>query len=161
MTKTFEEMTRAERKIEICKDVLKHIGIIRATPGTYLRGGLAPEIDGIIPSDGRLYKRCDVCALGALLIGRINRFNTLKWSDISIRGELRLGSDNIIVLLESVFDEEELCDIEAAFEGWDKYDEIFESDPQERLRIIMQHIIDNNGILNAEILISESNNSYV
>jgi hypothetical protein len=141
--KNWEELTRQERKVALAEDVLKRL----AEESLHTRtetGIIAPEILG----DHRLIKhhsenisdyvsqescsmmrsQCTVCAKGALLLSRIDKFNHIRWNQIA---EGTPYDVNYIVLdatnpraeklLSDAFSAKELALIEAAFECSKEY----------------------------------------
>ena len=125
-SKGWDEMAVAERKIALCKDVIKQIRASRVTidKGNYIKNNNGDDLRDILCEifDACYYdmitpdmcdmikKECTMCARGALLISRIDKFNTLKIVDIDNDGVSTSEG------LNGAFDEEELCLIETAFE---------------------------------------------
>ena len=174
MAKSWEEMSRAERKVVLCEDVLARIEAERliVARGSYM-GNIynLPEIVGkaefegtVTPDDCLLMeKHCGVCARGALLLSRIRLFNSVDWEDLKINDSLGINQDQTSDILSEAFDTEELLAIEAAFEAeegeendgfigedeeysWDCIEFGLEHEyPDDRLIAIMQNIIHNNG----------------
>jgi hypothetical protein len=172
--KTWEEMSRTERKVILCKDVLARIKQERLTVnwGFYINGIYRlPEILGrekfdepVTPDDCLVIeKHCEVCARGALLLSRIRLFNSVEWEDLKSFGGIGIVQEHTTDILSEAFSPEELLAIEAAFEARndednDAYigeDEEYSQDcigfgleyehPDDRLVAIMENIIENNG----------------
>jgi len=160
-TKT--KKSKAELRIEIAKDVLKHIkaGSFRTERGTYFAVRLKK------PSRGEQLKRvlpqaekCTVCALGGLFYGHIIRHNGLEidspethlhFNDLKIHKELTMFSKMQLDAIESAF---ERCNmsgktptvlIERAMNFRSKH-KIDIPDPDSKtLTLIMKNIIKNKG----------------
>jgi len=127
------------------------------------------ELDSLL----KVASNCDVCALGAIFYAAVIRHDNLKIGILSEFDDIAEGdgyfgifSSTMFIYLKEFFPQKELCFIEAAFEGnlvnwYDDSDEgdrdysgIIErcrefskrfEDPEDRMRAIMQNIIDNNG----------------
>ena len=140
-----------EKAVEIAKDVLLRLDQFKIVDkGIYIHldnpseipktGSIQDKLDNLIPS-------CQVCAMGALMIAYIDKYNNCNFEDF----RLHLCSNlDIIYALKGFFSERNLKRIEKAFEGWDKglaeYKFGLEySSPRNRLRAICQNIIDNGG----------------
>lgn len=97
-------------------------------------------------------KPCSVCALGALFIGSVDKFNKLNFD---FKGQDYQDREKILTNLNSSFSQEQLVLIEYAFECWLDPDTkkpgppaIFGSrysNDTTRLRAIMNNIITNKG----------------
>lgn len=140
-----------ETRILIAKDVLKSLksNHIRPSPGTYLwsealRSFQNPSIVGKQVCELLKSQPCEVCAIGALFVGQVERFNKLKFTK-------DLYSDDLRAELIKAFSMPQLLLIEAAFEGWSegKFDgAAFATkypDSTKRMEAIMRNIIRNNG----------------
>ena len=172
--KTWEEMSRTERKVILCKDVLARIKQERLTVnwGFYINGIYRlPEILGrekfegaVTPDDClSIEKNCAVCARGALLLSRIRLFNSVDWGGLRYAGNLGVVQEQTTDILSEAFYYEELLAIEAAFEARndeanDAYigeDEEYSQacigfgleyeHPDARVVAIMENIIENHG----------------
>lgn len=164
-TKDFNKLTTAERRIAIARDVLAHMeaGLIDANYNGYLathseQGTLREQV---------LKGGCRVCAMGALYAGYL-----LASGEPGSEGETNLlGSDEFSI--RGVFSVDELNLVEAVHEGYAEYmraDGEIESIPQdmyhaiitlvldttrpERIRRIMENIIDNGGNFDADKLLA-------
>lgn len=135
MSKQYEEMTRAERKVVLCQDVLARIKQERLliSPGSYIKNFYRipelfskPEKDfvGPVTPDDCLVveKHCSVCARGALLLSRIRLFNSVNWDDLKVGRTIGITQDQTSDILSEAFYSEELLAIEAAFEA-EEYEE--------------------------------------
>lgn len=129
--KKFENMTKAEQRVAIAKDVQKqiYIGRVKATHGVYV-GCLR------ITGDAEPGENCTACALGALFVSKYELSNG-EWPDDMGQGELRMA-------LHPYFTIFQLCEIEDAFEQkyprWSDLD-----DPEDCMIAIFQNIIDHDG----------------
>ena len=130
MAKSWEEMSRAERKVVLCKDVLARIELEKLTvaQGSYMGNvynlpavASKPEAEfsgSVTPDDCLLMeKHCAVCARGALLLSRIRLFNSVEWDDLKVNDNLRINQYQTSKVLSEAFYPEELLAIEAAFEA--------------------------------------------
>lgn len=114
----FRRMGKASKRVQIAQDVLAQIKVNKFKPqhGTYFY------------TSQMLYDRskqlnlavadvnsCNVCAIGAIFLGFVNRLNHCKVSDVF---DQEFGSGTFMknYLLE-YFDEEQIQMIETAFEG--------------------------------------------
>lgn len=140
-----------ETRVLIAKDVLKGLknNHINPIPGIYLwsealRSWENPEIIGKQVCELLKSKPCEVCAIGALFVGQVERFNKLEFTK-------DLYSDDLRAELTKAFSMPQLLLIEAAFEGWieGKFDgSTFQKkypDSTKRMDAIMRNIIKNNG----------------
>lgn len=160
-------MTRNERKVALAQDVLAKLDadLIVAEKGAYLEGDLQVGKGVITPEDCQtIYGSCEMCAKGALLVSRIDKYNTVEWDDlVNVEDDyFSLADESTFHGLKEAFTQEELDLIEIAFEGWsprpersDEYDQdlVYRSKymlsrdypPQDRLREICNNIVSNNG----------------
>lgn len=178
MKKVIELSTLSEKQIRImlAKDVIASLEAERliSRSGSWVRletdrcdtDYFSSEI--IADSDVELQelikdKRCEVCALGALFIEGIRRFDNFTVEDLS--DGYSIDNDDIGIYLEGIFDEDQLMLIEVAYERghggynvrFDFHDDMLKQgeravefglsikDDRERLIAIMQNIIDNDG----------------
>lgn len=136
--KPYESLTRQEKRVAIAADVLKQlkIGRIVAARGTY--GPLSKERRANFYASGS-NETCTACGIGSMVITA-----TLMSGCKIFQGSY--SHDSVSKFLE-VFDEEEVDEIEAAFEMWDDEpmwtDNI--EDPQQRLAAMIQSIVDSGG----------------
>lgn len=128
-SKTYEEMTPVERKIEIAQDVVDQLQL-EALPNVgsaYLSGGISKRIATkkgfLTESDVRsIQKSCKVCARGALMISRIAKFDRVKIDKLYPYKEidgycLSIAIGTTTDLLEGSFTRDELEVIDETFEG--------------------------------------------
>lgn len=104
----FAQMNEMEARVEIAKDVLNHLdtGKLEATTGVYL------DID-ISEEEIRKAQTCDVCAIGALFVASLLKYDELEEDEV-IYG----GGDRFVMAryLAPFFDSDTLDRIECAFE---------------------------------------------
>lgn len=161
MTKTYNEMAiRAERRVAIAKDVISHIqasklkveencGYVRHPKGAGAMSNIATSTSNTKELANKLKEQCCVCALGAMMLCKIEKFNNYKFN---LQNSGYISIFDVYTALEDVITETQLCDIERAFEKTDPnspYNEI--SNPIDRLLAIMQNIIDHDGIFKPNV----------
>lgn len=185
-TKPVSRMTKAEKVVVIAQDVIR---MINAKKFKVLdsHGYINVRIPATVKADEQLQKHlsklqdCEVCALGACMLAKVDKFDDCKvrdlfgtGSDISDNGVDSFGfeetnRDSITEQLRGIFDENQMSLIEDAFESSDyQYDleeltysrayEIFGSyyeDSSDRLKAIMKNIIDNNGVFKPEQILKK------
>jgi hypothetical protein len=151
--KTFAKMTKSEKAIAIAKDVLKQLNARKytATPGTYVYAKTSrkpPPAIGIADM-----KTCKVCALGACVVsaarlGGTRVFNEVIRVDPTSTG-YEFASNDTFISLRKYFTEFEAEAMESAFERykWNTGGTMFRfgTSAKDRLRRIMQNVIDNKG----------------
>lgn len=81
--KKLSEMTHAQARVTIAKDVLKHLKSYRVKQGVYCRGSAPrsfnpPGKDQAQKHLKVLEKSCEVCALGSMMLSHIRTFNNFK-----------------------------------------------------------------------------------
>ena len=151
---TYKKMTRAERRVAICKDVIQQLDAGRyIASSTYLE--LANAGDELVETKDNPIsdKTCYLCGKGAMFVSKVSKFNGVKpfvpddtcESDM-ISGVSDAFSENQMDIIEELFE----C--YASFRdlvGNDKDDQLKwrQNSKDERLRIICQNIIDNKGTL--------------
>lgn len=150
--KSYEKMNRKERRKAICKDVIKqiHIGkmnIKRNNVYFIIKKSNMPSIgynDRNITTDEakRIQNKCTCCAMGALMISKIAKFDNVSFDQLGLRNysdkSLNASSMRIEDILEEAFSHDELHEIEDAFECSD-------IDPYDKLLEICQNIIDHGS----------------
>jgi hypothetical protein len=157
---------RREGRVAIAQDVINRIyadSIKIKTDNGYVVGiedmQFNKRDESVISKEdcNLITKSCSVCALGSMLISRIDLFNSVSWIDL----EYDPGFSDIKDSLEDYFDGRELALIETAFEKWDvngfdlglTFYEIEQAidfgkkikKSKDRLLAIMQNIVDHNG----------------
>lgn len=176
----FKSMNQKAQRIAIAKDVIAQMNSKKYHPrgGIYIDLYLEKnncEFEGVKPLHEvvKATQMCDVCAIGAMCLSAATVFDGVEWNGQQSR---YWGSDgceqdsNIRKVLHQFFDEQQLALIEAAFEGDSRHPEWindFVSDDdletcyrfadehwghQERLQLIMQNIINNDGEFRPELL---------
>jgi len=147
--KAYEKMSRPERRVAIAKDVIKNLDILEVESGfgyVVPHSGTDEYIDKKL-NDQQIAenckKTCTVCARGAMMICKISKFNNFSFKDIS---NLYLTSSNTSDALSDAFSCIDLFNIENAFECNTPSGKWFSIiNDKDRLRAIMQNIIDHNG----------------
>ncbi len=164
MTRQFidlSKISKAEARVLIAQDVLNQLNLkkIIATSGTYFAFGDTTFDGGDFLHEVLDKTQCQVCALGSLYYSRVQVANETKCDVVEkIREDESLNSINnvhtIMPDLNQYFDWSALDKIENYFEGWFEGDTFYNdnSDPEIRMRKIMQNIIDNNGDFKPELL---------
>lgn len=118
---TKKKPTKAELRVEVAKDVLKHRKTLRVLAGnTYVKSSHINEVNYSKPSQDiarDLQKKgCEVCALGACFLSLV----ALK-NEFDLDGSMILTRREITNRLRSVFSDAQMDLIEEAFE-WDVED---------------------------------------
>ena len=168
--KTYKQMSRKEKKIAIAKDVIANIHLKNLniqSGNAYMDSGEIYVEDDLevlckyLPSEKvaeLLRPKCEFCARGAMMICKVAKFNNYEFHSGYI------DQDATTEALKDAFSEDELEDIEAAFELWadcsgrvislpDNVIENWESivGAEDRLLAIMQNIIDHDGKFKPEV----------
>jgi len=153
-------MTNKEMAVTIAKDVLLQlkVGKLKSQRGTYINIPYSihvnPRDDFREQFNSRRIKYCEVCALGALLIGYVDIHNEMSVEEIEKKRQY-----GITETLHNVFSTEQLTLIERVFEGWggglsrmerirDRKIALFKEKyklSHDRLIAIMRNIIRNKG----------------
>jgi len=160
--KQFEQLSKAEKRVAIAKDVLKLIKAEKLIPetGSYVEND---QLDSILWNNDEvdikkalkeLQQPCEVCALGAIFYAE-----TIKRNDCVIVGRF-VRRDDITKRMKDIFTKGQMIMIESAFESGD-FNELrivsqgnielsinFGSqytEPKERLVAIMENIVKNKG----------------
>lgn len=144
-------MTEEQKRIAVIMDALKWIGdrkrvhVKRANLFVYFPGAIDSYGDSLQEKLKKFTKNkpCQVCAKGALFLGHVARFNEVTHNAISLT-----DLETCIPLLNE-FTQEQLNLVERCFEltiDNNPFDCI--SDDTKRLRAILTHMLNNNGILN-------------
>jgi hypothetical protein len=166
--KTWDEMTKRERRVAVANDVIKHLDRLNIEDGYGFI--VTDEVDILKDRTGPItHEDCDtirdtctMCARGALMISKIDIFNSIDWSimDIEYDGDDAELVDRDVtddVLLE--FGKKQLAKIESAFETAAYYAQdagcsdataqlckefgLKYKHPKDRLRAIMSNIVEN------------------
>jgi hypothetical protein len=150
----WEEMTRAERRVAVAKDVIKAINAGRFITASCT--GYVVEREQHVPftentqswARKALKSKCAVCARGAMMLCKVANYNNYT-VDSEYAAELDVwgvGQTDTTAALKDCFRIEQLAHIESAFEnGWSEID-----DDESRLMAIMQCIIDHKGTFKAD-----------
>jgi len=170
LNEEFKKATKAQKRIMIAKDVLAQIKAKRYFPesGEWVKPLWSSDQKSIdIKLDpnssvkdafkSKAINSCQVCALGGLFMSCTNLNNNTTVGDLtkeSYIGDLVADDDKISNGLNRIFTQKQLILIESYFEGSQGY---FKGDDvktfvfletyndDERLKMITQNIIDNNG----------------
>lgn len=139
-------------RVALAKDVLAHLDSLKnVNGGTYCY--LPRQYFRDMPREGEVrpyldkMDRCEVCALGSMFLSYIRLFDKVSFENhMSLHEEnFHARKNQILPFLQEVgFSEYELNTIESAFE----YCHMFYTSTRnykDRLRLIMQNIIDNDG----------------
>ena len=138
--------TKAQLRIEIAKDVLKHIKAnkIIAKTGVYFhakaeKAHYDEQLQDVLPE----LKQCMVCALGGLFYGYVKRHNNYTIDD---SGTTIIVDSWSMSNLMTMFSQTQLLKIECAFEHTTDYrDKHNLEDDDKALARIMKNIISNKG----------------
>lgn len=172
MTATKKLSGKAQARVAIAKDVLKHLRSLKVGTGYYFNG---PIFKGGAKGDDtqkhlKKLVKCEVCALGACLISHVRLFDEVPLTKVADfgrydeyydkeagKGSFEFKSDRPVHILKKYFSRHQLNMIEAAFEqnnpfGGDleelsKAIEFTEGiyEPKDRLKAIMKNIVENDG----------------
>ena len=161
MSTAYDKMTRAERRVAIAKDVIKHIKArqlrVRSCYGYVVHAagwdGINEAVEGSEKASEvaeKLKGECTVCARGAMMLCKVSKFNHYEFE----RGR-GISSVSTTDALKDAFSERQLNEIEDAFElngdhyvsSW--FREI--PDASDRLLAIMQNIVDHNGTFKPQV----------
>jgi hypothetical protein len=164
------EPTKAELRVQVAKDVLRHLATGKIKPsycGQYMAVYGATNVNAMRDLR-RILKQpeanCSVCALGALFVAEVIRRNDFLTQ--SSDSELLMGSsDEMRGRLERVFTRRQLLQVERAYEGYgcpgnvlaelgnasvnNAWSEEWLGDEQ-RLEAIMRSIIRNDGAFHSK-----------
>lgn len=162
----FDKLSRKEKRIAICKDVIERINInlIKPFGGAFWYNAGSLRTTSASPKDVMNEKTCTVCAKGALFCSWVGNFNEVEWTAAAKKSLEEVDKLKWVAPeLVNIFGREMLDNIEAAFEGttypWHNnrtlaesytekfhgYDEDADDYNQHVLKSIMQTIIDNDG----------------
>ena len=163
----------AEKRVQIAQDVLDAIEqhTLLATKGTMFSSSLWSRLQAMkktcpeaeVQTVLEEQETCAVCAKGALFVAAITRYDNFKCRDVPPNSFYGGAQQNQLAVqgLSPFFSKEQLNEIEIAFEGAVAYylkdysDPIqlakllnfndVSASPHERMRKIMQNIVDNKG----------------
>ncbi len=167
MTK-FENLKPAEKRVAIARDVLAQLAAKRfvAKQGEWVdelrnRKGLGQDENAEVCKITKKQKTCNVCAMGALFVAAVERADRLKVSDVlktlddyERDNNYGLNQDALFNYVKRFFSLDQMEAIETAFERGEgatsHSDEAAEfnqddTDPDTRMRLIMENIIVNKG----------------
>jgi hypothetical protein len=148
MAKTWQQMSRRERRIAVAKDVIADILAakykVRQSYG-YVKSDAMPEtLDGQEWAEQLGY--CTVCARGALMVTKLRNYDNWKANDAigctPTSSRTRVEPVETTLALHDCFSEARLLVIERYFEK-DQWSGTHCAD--DRLLAIMQNIIDHKG----------------
>lgn len=146
----FAQMSLMQQRVAIAQDVINQLNArkFKATTGVYVRANKWAQEES-----------CQVCALGALAVSVADGAMFDKYGGYTDYGS---NQSDCRLQLSSFWDEKELDEIEAAFERWVLRDQMTGEEihnfsykrlepgspwrnSEERMKCIMQNIVDNNG----------------
>jgi hypothetical protein len=141
--------TKAQKRVAIAQDVIEHLDALDPRQNyAYVHTCYTPttdtEEDGAQQHINKISKDCQVCALGACFLSYIRLFNKVKLCQITHAGHVFCARTQIYDQLQEFFATSQLGEIEKAFEFNNKNFDPSET-PKDRLKAIMQNIVDNNG----------------
>lgn len=164
----FNALPKDKQKVIIAKDVIAQLNANKyvASKGNWIKALVGHNLEGSVRDNFDEIESCTVCALGACLLSAVKYKNELEFSDLNNNSFTQ--NSKVANLFTSIFTPSELKIIEGAFEGgnnaytkmsfkvtapkttgeeltkFHKFYNSYENDDQ-RLRALMQGIIDNNG----------------
>lgn len=158
--KIFAKLSPADKRVAIATDVILQLraGKFDAQQGVYVsldreltKRELKKDASEVFTN-----KSCTVCGIGGLFVSAVCNADNLPVSQIELYNETEASveGESAYDYLVQFFDEEQLKAIETAFEqrddfGADDYEAMWFADDVEddndRLRLIMENIIVNNG----------------
>lgn len=161
--KAFAKLTPAEKRVAIARDVIEQtvLGKFQAKQGTYAITNNPLSHTDLNNDASLMYtraERCTVCGIGGLFISAVCKADKLPVSelakDIYETGDyLEVQGGSAHAYLQQFFDGDTLNNIEGAFEqrndfggDWGCAEFAMDvEDDNDRLRLIMENIIVNNG----------------
>lgn len=158
MAKSWEKMTRAERRVAVAKDVIKSLqdGIFSPSPRAFVDSDSPSGLDRKYEEPTQAWAErilsgpdCKVCARGGMMLCKLSKYN--HWSPRTHFDGFVTRRDTALALSDC-FTKRQLNKIEAAYELWSdkaggsplKFGLRFKY-KGDRMQAIMQNIIDNNG----------------
>ena len=166
LNEEFKKATKAQKRVMIAKDVLTQIKAKRyfAESGCWVQTNINATCEKDLKDEDSVQElfaekkieSCNVCALGGLFMSCTNLNNNTTVQDLKNEfyiGDLVADDDEISNGLNRIFTQKQLRLIESYFEGGEGYfrggnktQTFLESyNDDERLEMIMQNIIDNDG----------------
>jgi len=152
-----------EMTVAIAQDVIKQVNALHPVKGYYLSGNARSDVkleDDLQKHADSATQSCSVCALGALILSKARLYNDVQVARLCAQvygsSRLRFGGASTYIQenLSPIFTKEQLDLIEHAFECWPSDTEeearagsfgLVYDDPRDRLKAIMQNIVDNGG----------------
>ena len=125
-TKQFNELSKDKKAVLVAQDVLAQIAANKYVPNTGAYVSFKKEIPftGDIKSNFDKLPKCNVCALGSMLLSCTNLGNVLT-TDIIINDRIglwELQDDGVKELFSSIFSDKQLLMIETSFEGYSNWE---------------------------------------
>ena len=166
LNEKFKKATKAQKRVMIAQDVLAQIKTKRyvAESGCWVQPNIKAACEKNLKDEDSVQelfakkkiKSCNVCALGGLFMSCINLNNNTTVEDLKKEfyiGDFVYDDSKISNGLNRIFTQKQLILIETYFEGGEGYfrggnktQTFLESyNDDERLEMIMQNIIDNDG----------------
>lgn len=151
---TISKTKKKEMRIKVAQDVLYQLSKkkYKASPGTYCRLNLKDNqeltVNAELQTELTKVKNCEVCGIGAAFLSLVRIDDKFK----VCHNDTLDNCINDIAMREKLykyFDEDEIENIEDAFEGFSGYFEYLDKypDPTKRLRAIMRNIIKNGEFI--------------
>ena len=129
----FASLLPHQQRIAVAQDVISQLNLKELIAHSGVYADL--RVDDVVGEPLGKEERCHVCALGALGVSVLNG------------SALGQGAYDLRSGLSSIFSDSSLVEIEGAFEMWYDYEygggEAYSQ--EDRLRMIMQNIVDNKG----------------
>lgn len=141
----FNNMSKAERRVAVAKDVIKQINSGLFTPSSCYFDPKKKCVSDVFEED-LPNTPCYVCGIGAAAIAKTMKFNNYDF-DNRFRN-YSFGQGDCHNALVDCFTNSQLHTIERWFEGDDFYDlpdDWLEKSKEDRMLCIYQSIIDNKG----------------
>ena len=167
LNEKFKKATKAQKRVMIAQDVLAQIKTKRyvAESGCWVQPNIKAACEKNLKDEDSVQelfakkkiKSCNVCALGGLFMSCTNLNNNTTVEDLKKEfyiGDFVYDDSKISNGLNRIFTRKQLILIESYFEGGEGYFKgdnektlafLANYDDDERLEMIMQNIIDNDG----------------
>ena len=146
------DQERKEFRIALAKDVLETIDNRHIVIMTYCSGVYTQTSTNWQKQDARIIlhdmeRCCNVCALGSLFLSYIKLFDNVKIGEIARYDYIHASANFINDKLSTYFTENELHEIEGAFECFTGRDQWLRHYPESKIRLkqIMLNILRNDG----------------